>query len=223
MTTPARPYQPMATPADLRDGPFKYVLTDASPSFVDATLTRASRNIEARCARKFVPFYGLVQTERAEGIALDSYGTYYGPQSMMATLQLSRADAYGGLGNLVRDVWLDEHAPLSPDAWSYSDVSVEVTPQIGGPPMPVAGALEGPYPDTGHMRLPLGTYCPVGSIIRVTYSGGYTVIPDDLVQAAIMQTVKLLILTISPERRASMSTDDLDAEIDMLIAPYVRA
>jgi hypothetical protein len=223
----------MATDADMRDSPFRYALDGASETYVNATLARASRNIESRCARRFTPFYGLVQSERAEGVALDAVGGVDVPMSMTSTLALSRAQAYGGsAGNLVRDIWLDERPPMYPELWTYSDVSVAITAPFGGGPQVfggpgttgAAGLLEGPQTDTGHLRLPFGAYCPVGSTIATTYSGGYTEgFPDDLVQATIMQAVKLMILTIAPERRQSLTTEDLDAEIDVLIAPYARA
>lgn len=218
------PYVPMAAEADLQDSPFKYALTGASDTYIASTLARASRTIEARCARRFVPFGPVTQNEIAEGISLDNSGSPDVPLSMAGSLALSRARAYGQGGRSVRDFWLDEYAPKYPEQWTYTDVSVLIIPPFGGSGQAIAGNLVGPFTDTGHLRLPFGTYCPVGSDVTITYSGGYTGgVPDDLVQATMMQAVKLFILGIAPERRANMTTADLEAEIDALIAPYAKA
>lgn len=217
------PYVPLASEDDLRDTPFKYALTGASESYIAATLVRASRTIEARCARRFAPFGPITQSERAEGVTLENAGSTDIPLSMTGTLALSRARAYGQQSDLVRDVWLDEFAPKYPELWSYSNVSLLIVPPFGGQGQAITENLVGPFPDTGHLRLPFGTYCPTGSIIETTYSGGYTTVPDDLVQATMLQAVRLLILSIAPERRAGLTTGDIEAEIDALIAPYARA
>jgi hypothetical protein len=216
-------YQPLASEEDLKDSPFKYALQGASASFIQSTLTRASRAIEARCARRFAPFGPVTQTERAEGVTSENTTATDIPLSLTGTLQLSRARAYGQNSNLVRDIWLDDYAPRHPELWTYSAVSVLIIPPFGGQGQSITQNLVGPEPDSGHLRLPFGTYCPVGSIVETTYSGGYTGgVPDDLVQATMMQAVRLFILSIAPERRASMSTADLDAEIGALIKPYAR-
>lgn len=215
-------YAPLAAPSDMLDGPLSYILKGAKESFIAATLARASRNIEARCARRFAPFGPITQSERAEGVG-SGVGNSDAPMSMSSALALSRARAFGSFGDMVRDSWLDEYAPLLPELWTYSAVSVTVTAPFGGAGQTVI-PVEGPRPDTGHLRLPYGTYCPPGSTIAVTYSGGYTVAtPDDLVQATILQATKLFILSIEPEKRSGLGTDDLDLEIDALIAPYARA
>ncbi|MCU1616987.1 MAG: hypothetical protein JWO98_4527 [Frankiales bacterium] len=216
-------YTPLASVADMREGPFNYALTGASAPYVEATMRRASRHIETRCARRLAPFTALTQADRADGVAMDDSAPGI-PLSLTGTLALSQAAAYGTTTSLVRDVWLAEFAPTYPELWTYSDVSVLVIPPFGGGGQMVADGIEGPETDTGHLRLPYGTYCPVGSTIRVTYSGGYTHgIPEDLAQAAMMQATKYFILGIAPERRAGMSTTDLDAAIDEAIAPYRRA
>lgn len=216
-------YVPLASAEDMREGPFRYALTGASPAFVESTMRRASRHIETLCARRLAPFTGLLQTERAEGVAQDNPGTGGLPLSLTATLALSQARAYGTASALVRDLWLDEHAPAYPDLWTYAGVAVTVLPPFGGGGQAVT-PLEGPAPDTGHLRLPYGTYCPVGSTVRIVYSGGYTVgVPEDLVQAALMQATKFFILGIAPERRGDLGTKDLSEAIAEAIEPYRRS
>jgi hypothetical protein len=217
----AAAYRPLATPEDMRDGPFKYLLSGATDTYLASTMARASRNIESRCGRRLTPFVGAVHSELAEGVSSPSTGGGM-PISMIDTLTESRASALTGSGAMVRDVWLHDHAVVWPDLWTYSDVTVQVLPMVGGEGQTYsAGVFQGPQPDSGHIRLPLGTYCPIGSTIRVTYSGGYTVaIPDDLSEACMLQAARLLILSIAPERRGGLTTADLEAEIDAQLRPY---
>lgn len=221
MTAPV--YNPLAVPADLTSGPFS-VLWRGTPQSSDQlnVMIRASRAIEARCTRRFVPFANLLQTQRAEGVDIAESG-YAGPLPLLAALGRSRAQAFGNTNDLVRDVWLDEHAPLYPELWTYSNVTVTLARAWGDQQIIAGTTLEGPEADTGHFRLPIGTWCPTGTTIRVAYSGGYTVAyPDDLRQACIFQAAKQLILTAEPQARPGMDTADLEAEIVNLLAPYAR-
>lgn len=224
MTTAAPlDYVPLATVEDMQDGPYKYMLTGGSASYLENVMVRASRRVESRCGHRFVPFTGITHTEYAEGVPMPEGSPSPGiALPLGTTMSLSRATALGSGAGWVRDVWLDEFAPQYPELWTYSDVSVSVSPPIGGGPVPVGAAVEGPYPDTGQLRLPVYTYCPPGSLITVVYGGGYTVsYPDDLVQAAMMQAAKTLILALAPERRSSgLSTSDLEAEIVTTLGPY---
>jgi hypothetical protein len=216
-------YVPLASAEDFKEGPFKFLAQGAAPTFLERQMVRASRAVESRCTRRFVPFTGITQSEVAEGIAGDDVGGGGIPMSMLDTLAMSKAQAMGGGNAQVRDFWLDEIPPRNPELWTYSDVTVTVTGPFGSQPVAVA-APQGPSKDTGHVRLPYGTYCPVGSGVVLTYSGGYTVaIPEDLNQACLFTAARLLILQVAPERRGNLTTHDLDEAITDLLAPWARA
>lgn len=211
-------YEPLASVADMQDGPYSYALRGATENYVKSTMVRASRRIESICGRRFVPYVDAVHTERAEGVPPDGDGVGL-PVSTVGALQMSLARAYGAAGQMVRDVWLADYAPVAAHLWTYSNVTALVTAPVGGAQS--TGIYEGPHPDTGHLRLPLGIYCPVGSTIEIRHSGGYTLgYPDDLVQASMLQAVKLFILGLAPERRGSLSTADLDNELVSLLVPF---
>jgi hypothetical protein len=220
MTSPA--YTPMAVPADL-EGTALRVLWRGTPDPAQQmqVMIRASRAIEQRCRRRLTPFTGMVQTETAEGVDRTLYG-YEGPLPLAGALSRDQAMAFGS-GTSVRDLWLDQFAPCWPELWTYSDVSVTLVRAWGDQQILTQEMLEGPHADTGHLRLPAGVFCPVGTIIRSLYSGGYTVaVPDELRDATLLQATKMLILRMEPQNRPGMDTDDLDGEITSLLAAYAN-
>lgn len=222
-------YQPLATVEDMREGPYKFVLTGAGETYAARTMVRASRSVESRCGRRLAPFVGASQSLIADGVAGDDMAFGGLPISMAATLGVSRAQALGNTGGMVRDFWIDDHPPLYTELWTYSDVSARIYPSIGGAGQDIAAGgvntgVVGPMKDTGHIRLPYGSFCPAGSVVEVTYSGGYTLgIPEDLTQAAMMAAARLFLLEISPEGRGQMTTAELEAAIVDLLAPWAKA
>lgn len=221
MTAPL--YTPIATPTDMNSGALSFMLRGVSAAYQQSVMIRASRSVEARCGRRFAPFT-VTESSTAEGASPFAAGGDTGvPMSMAGSLGLSRARSLGA-SSLVQDFWVSECAPLWPDLWVYSNLSVQLR-HTWGDTQPLLGVhLIGPETDTGHVRLPIGTFCPVGTTIVATYSGGYIIgMPDDLVQAVKLQAAKSLIVEIEPENRPGMDTGDLEAEIIDLLAPYARA
>ena len=109
---------------------------------------------------------------------------------------------------------------------------VEPQPRIGGEILRTFGdsqtfgpsdftTWQGPEIDTGHVKMPIGIYCPVGSTIRVVYGGGYTPVPEDLNLACILQAIKFALIGAEPEHRKTMTTNDLDGELLELLAPFM--
>lgn len=191
-----------------------------NPTAQDALMLRTTRTIENRCGRRLVSFTKS-ESHRAEGVDQDGFGNADMPMNLQTALGWSQSVAFANT-NLVRDVWLDECAPVFPDMWSYTLVQIELLLAYGDNMTVGAGSVQGPQPDSGWLRLNLGTFAPVGTTIVVTYSGGYDPIPDDLQQAAIFQAMKFALLGAEPEQRKDLSTAELDAEILGLIAPYIR-
>lgn len=223
MTAPV--YSPIATVTDMRDSSLSYLVSKLTDTQVTQVMTRASQQVESRCQRRFAPFL-ITETHIAEGVSMFGSGDDPGmPLSFQGSLGLSQNRAFGG-GTLVRDFWVDQYAPLWTDFWSYTSMTVALYPMQGGTQMVVNYANSGfpwyPDVDTGMVRLPLGTFCPVGTKIQVTYGGGYTTYPTDLIQAVKLQAAKTYIVEIEPQARSGMDTADLDAEIIDLLAPYVK-
>lgn len=226
--TPATPGL-LATPSDFLGFGSNQELAQTEESWTDAAivnlLRRASVSLETRCKRRLAAFT-KTESHSAYGISPDEYGE----QGDMA-LNLSGALGWSqaralGVASMVREFWLDEWAPAYPELWTYTLESFTVLRTFGDTQTVDAATLrtwQGPETDTGHLKAPIGFYCPEGSTVRITYSGGYTVgIPWDLNQACVFQAMKYMILGMEPESRSSMSTAELDEEILVLITNYVR-
>lgn len=225
-------YTPLASVADLQGfGSFAELVQNSQvwtgPALA-SLMVRASRMIETRCNRRLAPFgtpatgSPYMESHRAYGIDSDGVAPSDMPLDMIAALGRSKALAYGAL-NMVRDFWLDQYAPQWPDLWTYTMDHVQLVRAYGDSEIVPAANLEGPEPDTGHFRLRLGTFCPIGTTVRVYYSGGYTGgVPDDLNTACIFQAAKLLLVGAEPELPSGMSTGEIDAEITGLLLDYVR-
>ncbi len=169
------------------------------PGAQQELLAESTRLCESAAQRRLVPFTGMVETHRATGIDPDEYPGGGAPMSQQAALGQSYATALGGDAGGVRHVWLNEHATRYPELWTYQGVSVEVTTSLGST---AAATVTGPEADTGHLWFALGTWLPVGSLVRVTYGGGYTVaIPADLQRAGKLMTAALILRELMPTKQ----------------------
>lgn len=220
---------PLAWPADFKEFGSGSELVQNSQVWTEGQLlslmTRATRSIESRCQRRLAPFTSKVESHRAYGISPDEYGEQ-GDIAMDLTGALGWSQAASlGVSSMVREFWVDETAPMFAEQWTYNFESVKILRTFGdtqtftGPDFIV---WQGPEKDTGHVRMPIGTYCPIGSTIRITYGGGYDPVPDDLSLACIYQATKLLLIGAEPETRDKMSLAELDNEMTMLLGPYAR-
>jgi hypothetical protein len=213
---------PLASAADfLGYGSFATLIRDFADGALDRMMLRATRAIESRCDRRLAPFT-ITESCRADGVDLNGPETAGWPLDLIAALGKSKAQAFGTGSSMVRDVWLSEYAPIYGDLWTYSGVSV-VLARSYGDTQDIAGAsLEGPEPDTGHLRLRFGTFTPVGTTVRVTYSGGYTTVPEDLNTATVLQAAKFAIMAAEPQSRKGFTLEPLDEQILDLCAPFIR-
>lgn len=222
MTAPTPPM--IAQLTDLKSGSLSSIARSINDdNYLTTVLQRAARKIESRCTRRFAPFT-TTETWVAEGVDLNYLGGMESglPVSMVGSLAMSKSASMGA-PPLVRDVWLDQYAPMYPELWTYSNVSVTLTRAWGDSETLQQSAFEGPRVDSGYLRLPVGTLCPPGTVVSTTYSGGYTVtFPQDLIDATKFEAVKALILEIEPQARQGMDTADLDGEIAGLLIPYMR-
>lgn len=190
---------PLATAADMLTGQFADLVRDLDASALDQLMVDSTRVCEGIAGRRLAPFKAIPETHRATGIDPDEVSDAGGvPVSVQATLGMSYANALGGSGDMVRHVWLNEHAARYPEMWAYSDLSVSVFQSVGGSQSYTAVDIIGAEPDSGHVWFNLGSYVPAGSLIRITYSGGYTTVPADLVRAGKLQAAVLVLGEIDP-------------------------
>ncbi len=163
-------------------------------------LAEATRLCEQVASRRLVPFTGLSESHRATGGDPDEYpGGPAAAISLQATLAASYSSALGS-DDGVRHIWLNEYAPRHPELWTYADVQVTVETTFGGTPASIT--VSGPEVDSGHVWLRFGSYVPVGSMVRATYGGGFTVaIPADLVRAGKLMTASLIMRELAPTKQ----------------------
>ncbi len=182
---------------------------DLARSYTDGVeqqriLIEATRLIEQITDRRLVPFTGHTETCRATGVDPDEYPLAGAPVSAQAAMGQSYANALGS-DDGVRHVWLREFAARYPEMWHYTDVTVSVVSTYGGTTGAGSGSpigMVGPEPDTGHLWFPMGTWVPVGSMVRMVYGGGYDPIPADLVRGGKLMTAAIIMREIQPTKQA---------------------
>ena len=217
---------PLCTAAQFSSGAFSDLAagwTASTGQPLDDLLTEATRACESECGRRLAPFT-ITESQRAQGIDPDEYADSANlPMDLQGTLGRSYAYALGA-STLVRHCFLNEYAPRYQDLWSYSGVSVTIIRSYGGSEVITdTSQIIGPEPDSGHLWFQLGTFLPVGSLIRPTYSGGYTVAtPGDLVRACKNMAAWMIVTELNPED-TNHDPDRLHATALMLLQNYDRA
>jgi len=181
-------------------------------------LVEATRLAEGVCDRRLAPFTGLVETCRAVGVDPEEYPGAMTPTTQASALGMSYASALGG-DDGVRRVWVEQYAPRYPEMWAYSGVSVSIGTTYGG--SGAATGFTGPDPDTGYLWLSAGAYVPVGSLVKITYGGGYQTYPADLVRAGKLMTAWVLMRELAPTKQ-TRDPNSLWDDASRALAGYIR-
>jgi hypothetical protein len=211
---------PLATTAQLKSGAFADLVRNYPSGTIDQAMIEATRELEGMCSRRLAPFT-LTETHRAEGIDPDEY-TDSGnmPLDIRGAIGMSYATALGST-SLVRQVWLNEYAPRHPEYWTYSNVAITIVRSYGGS-QTVTTLLDGPDPDSGHVWFQLGLFLPIGSRVHVTYSGGYSTVPADLVRACKYLGAAYVIDELDPLGDHGHDPDVLRVKAADMLLPYMR-
>lgn len=175
---------PLATVQSLQRSTLRHLVAGLETDELRDALVRATRACETWAGRRLAPFTALTETHRATGVDPTQApgGADLGSVASVASAGYGRA--VGSAGQ-VRQVWLDQCAPLYPEMWAYSGVTITLLRPEGSTAAVASTDLLGAGPDaeTGLLWFRTGTYLPPGSRVRVTYSGGYQTVPSDLAQA----------------------------------------
>ncbi|MCW2900931.1 MAG: hypothetical protein JWO67_3196 [Streptosporangiaceae bacterium] len=215
---------PLATSAQMQEGAFADLARAFSGQALTDIMIEATRACETESGRRLVPFT-VTESHRAEGVDPDELGDATDlPIDLMGALGRSYASALsGGTSSQVRHCWLNEYAPLYQDFWAYSNVSLTVIRSYGGSQQFSATQIIGPEPDTGHVWFSLGVFLPIASLIRATYSGGYTTVPADLVRACKYMAAAIITRELDPlSAPHGHSPDALEALAVSWLSPYTR-
>ena len=219
----ADPVVPLCSYAQFTEGAFGDLVSGFSQTAVNDILIEATRKCESVTGRRLAPFTGLTETTRAAGIDPDEYASTTNiPVSIQGTLGMSQAAALN-MTNLVRHCWISEYPPRYQDLWvANPSITVTVVRSYGGTQQLSAGQiLDGPD-NTGHIWFQLGQFIPVGSRIRVTYPGGYTVAtPGDLLRASKYIAAGIAVTELDPQDTVH-DPERLFALGEKWLAGYVR-
>ncbi len=191
---------PLCSVANFTESPFADLVANYSEQALSDLMVEATRMCEGACkGRRLAPFT-ITETTRADGVDPDEYPAGSSlPMPIQGTIGWSEALALGGGTDLVRHSWLSQVPLRYPDLWQYSNVSVLVIRSYSGTQQYTASQLLDGPDNTGHLWFQIGALVPIGSRVRVTYSGGYTVaIPADLVRAGRLMAAWLAVSELNP-------------------------
>jgi hypothetical protein len=227
MTMPVSQYNDPVALATVTDLKRRYpeLVVDIEDDLLADILVEATAHLEDTTGRRLAPFKGHIYEDRLFGIDPAEYGNSADlPVDIFGSLGMSYATALGS-SNLVRHFWMDQFAPVYPELWTYTIQSMTIYRTYGDyqPIDFLHGGVRGPSITDGHVWLRLGTFAPEGSRIKVVYDGGYTNgVPPSLRRACLFVAAKFIILEFEPQTRREMNLDEMDTQVERLIAPWVR-
>jgi hypothetical protein len=212
---------PLATAAQFQEGPFRNLVTGFSAQAITSLLLNATRLCESACDRRLAPFTGLLETSRADSMDVEDALDAYVPLDPTAAMGFSRAQSLGST-LLVRHFWVREYPARYPELWSGAVSKIQLIRSFSGTQFVDVTTVQFEQ-DTGHVRFQLGSFVPQGTTIAVTYSGGYSTIPADLVEACRFRAAALAVKQLDPvEGRSGHDPESLQADAMEMLAPYVR-
>jgi hypothetical protein len=215
---------PLATAAQMQEGAFADLVRSFSAQALSDLMIEATRECEGDIGRRLAPFAGLTESHRAEGIDPDEYADSANlPMDLQGTLGRSYAMALGA-STLVRHCWLNEYAPRHPELWSYSNVAITLVRSYGGTQQVTQSQILTTNPDTGHVLFQLGLFMPIGTIVQVTYGGGYQTVPADLVRACKYMAASIAVTELDPMLQShGHDPDMLRDKASAILDAYARS
>lgn len=212
---------PLATTADFNEGPFANLTAGFDSRAHNRLMLSATRSCESACDRRLAPFTGLVETQRADAMDIEDALDSYIPLDPTSQLGFSRAQSLGST-LLTRHFWVREYPARYPEFWTGSVSGLHLFRSFSGDQVVQVSTLQFES-DTGHCRFQLGTFVPPGTTIQVTYSGGYSTVPADLMEACRFMAASIAVKQLDPDARESGHDPNvLRAEAMEMLAPYVR-
>jgi hypothetical protein len=214
---------PIVSAGQFQAGPYGDLVKGYSTQALADLLSEATRECESETGRRLVPFTSVPETHRAEGMDPDEYTDSANiPMDIQGTLGRSYAHALG-VTTLVRHCWLNEYAVRYPELWTYDSITIEVVRSYGGNQVLSTAQYQGAENDSGHVWFNLGQFIPIGSLLRFTVSGGYTVaIPADLVRAGKFMAAYLAVRDLNPGA-SDHDPDLLHTDALMALSNYMRS
>lgn len=212
---------PLASVANFTEGPFQNLVSGYSGQATANLMLQATRACESACDRRLAPFTNIVETQRADAYDIEDAMDAYVPLDPTSQLGFSRAQSLGST-LLTRHFWVREHPARYPELWTGSISAIVLYRSFSGAQTVTISGTQFEA-DTGHCRFQLGTFVPAGTTIQVTYSGGYSTVPADLVQACQYMAASMAVKQLDPvDGRSGHDPDALRADALEMLAPYTR-
>jgi hypothetical protein len=211
------PGTPLITWDQMTQGAFANLVRNiVDPAAQNDLLLEGGRLCESYCDRRFIPFTGLVETQRADALDVEDALDAYVPLDPTSQLGFSRAASLGST-LLVRHYWVREAPPRYQEMWTGSISQILLRRSFSGEQDVVSSTWQ--YePDTGHVRFQLGTFVPPGTTILTTYAGGYSSTPAQLARANKFMTAAIALRELRPENQTShdpkLLTEEAQAILD---------
>jgi hypothetical protein len=221
MTAPAKDsVVPLVSSAQFAATAYSDLTKNLQGTEIDDIMIEATRACESIVGKRLAQFT-ITETHRAEGVDPEEYGSSSIPLDLQGTTGRSYASALGS-GDLVRQMWLSSFAVRYQEFWTpYTVNSMTLVRSYGGSQSVVPNALIGPEPDSGHVWFQIGTFLPIGSLIRVNYSGGYGTCPGDLARAVKAMAASIVIKELDPDIGSTHDPDLLRDEAIEFLGPYM--
>lgn len=215
-------FTPLASTADFQGSPFAEMVAGIAQAEMDRTMAAATRAAEGLTGCRLAPFTITETTRLQDGDVEDLVPTGL-PLPAQAQFGLSKASAMN-IPSLVRHAWVRNYPRSQEDAWTGALTSVTVSWALQADPFLVPATQVQFEADTGHVRFVVGTFTPPGTTAIVTYTGGYTTVPDDLKQACLYLAAEQLAIELDPTAmQASRDPDVLHEKACRLLVPYGAA
>lgn len=211
---------PLATVDDIQEGPFADLVAGYTPTALNNLMIRATRMCESLCDRRLAPFTNLTETMRADALDVEDALDAYVPLDPTSQLGFSRALSLGST-LLVRHFWVRNNPPQYPEFWTGSITSISLRRSFSGTQFVDTSQIQYEA-DTGHVRFQLGTFVPPGTTIVTVYSGGYSTVPADLVQACKTMAAAVAVRELDPMQNSNHDPDLLRTDAAMYLEPYMR-
>ncbi|MFE4867728.1 hypothetical protein [Streptomyces sp. NPDC056682] len=207
--------------AQFTEGPFANLVSGFSSTAQANLMLQATRACESACDRRLAVFSGVTETQRADAMDIEDAMDAYVPLDPTSQLGFSRAQSLGST-LLTRHFWVREHPPRYPELWTGSIASISLLRAYSGTQTVSVSTIQYET-DTGHVRFQLGTFVPPGTTIVATYSGGYSTVPADLVQACQYMAASMAVKQLDPvDGRSGHDPDALRSDALEMLAPYTR-
>lgn len=211
---------PLCTTAQFMEGAFADLARGYSTAALDSIMIEATRACESSTDRRLAPF-SITETQRAGALDIEDALDANVPLDPTSQLGFSRAQSLGST-LLVRHFWLREYASRYPELWTGAIQQINLLRSFSGSQIVDTSTIQFET-DTGHCRFQLGTFVPQGTTVVVTYTGGYTTVPADLVRACKYMAASIVIKELDPAQAISgHDPDALRMDAVELLASYTR-